>query len=237
MSKKSIFTIMMIAAAGMISGQEADIEIDRGIQAFYQAEFEQSIQILQNVLNRDTLEKSDLFRIHLYIAFSKYRLGYLVENITMHLRLAAQARPDTVLDSAKFPPDLTDRYDSVRGETVGSLLVTSHPDSASIVLLDLETHEIEEHVTPYRLYGIERKRYSIVVSKQGWKAFTGAATLQPSKSEILNVTLKASKPAVLKKYWPYGAGILVAGVLVLAQFVDTDSDNEKKSLPLPPDRP
>lgn len=228
---------MLIFVISTLFGQQADSTIEYGIQKFYQAEFEQSIDTLQSILVRKPLNQDQLFKTHLFIAFSKYRLDYIHDNIDMHLRQAVEAKPDTTLDRHKFPPDLYQRYVSIRNKTLGSCFITSNPDNASLIVVDLGTKRMREYTIPVLIYGKHSTKYSLLISKDNRKAHTETITIRSGKSDTLNISLEKDDSSLLQRFWPYGAGVLLTGIFIIVQLNDSDSNNDKKSIPLPPDRP
>ena len=234
---KAVNTIFILGIIiSSVFGQSAEIE--KGIQAFYQAEFEKSIQILQTALSEHSLQNPQLFQTHIYIAFSKYRLDYIPENIEMHIEQAILAYPDTALEKDKIPPDLFQLFSRVRNRMIGSVYVTSKPDSASLVLLNLQNNDIMEYTTPVLLSRMQSAEYSMVVSQKDWKAHAERLVINPGESDTVHVVLQKSEKSFFHKYWPYGAGLLLSGLFLYNQISETDSDqSENPSLPLPPDRP
>lgn len=234
MNKLNILLFLFTFLSYPVFAEIVQEKIQTGIGKFYNAEFQESIQILQDVLGEESLQPTELHRVHLFIAFSKIRLDYVQENINIHLREAIRALPEKKLDPEKYPPDLYETYQDVRNNLVGMFYVDSNPSNASLVSVNMKTDELQEQTTPFCFTILKDTQYSLIVSKTGWQAESRTIHISPGQSDSLLVSLSSAKESFFKRYWPYGAGIVLSGILIYSQL---NKDDSQPDLPLPPERP
>ncbi len=230
--------IWLISCSYVWAAPIENANVQQGINEFFSAQFEQAVQTLQNALSEEDLNQSDFFAAHLYTAFAKIRLNYMEENINMHLREAVKASPHDSVDWSKIPPDLLERYHHIRQNVTGTLFVESVPSSASAVLVHLDSERIQSKKTPAQFENLFPGRYSLVISQQNYKAFTRTIDIKTGINDSITVSLEKAQKSLLQAYWPYGAGALVIGAVILSKtFGDEPSEEKIFNLPTPPKRP
>jgi len=230
--------VLLICCFSVTAAPIENAKVQQGINEFFSAQFDRAVQTLQDGLSEEELSQSDYFAAHLYTAFAKIRLNYMEENIHMHLREAVKASPEPPIDLSKLPPDLLQRYQTVRRNMTSTLLVESIPSSASAVLVHLDSERIQSKKTPAQFENLLQGQYSLVISQENYKAFTKTIDIRTGVNDSVAVSLEKAQKSLLREYWPYGAGALVVGAVILSRaFGDEPSEEKTFNLPAPPNRP
>lgn len=241
-SKPIIFVLIIIVCSNnsLQSQTIKNATVQKGLDDFYAAEFEQAIQTLEESLLEVDLQPDELFSAHVYIGFSKIRLGEDPNIIRSHFVNAIKSFPEMDLDESKIPPDLFRQYKAVRDQIMCTLIVYTNPENASAILIHPQNEKIENFHTPAEFTNMLEGTFQLLVSLDGYKAYTTVLELKPGQFDTLNITLLKKEKSFIQKYWPYGAGVLAATAAVL---VVTSNGKEKpaepadKNLPFPPGRP
>ncbi|MBN1480433.1 PEGA domain-containing protein [candidate division KSB1 bacterium] len=190
--------------------------VNRGIEAFFMANFDQAIQILQSAIIDHMLSEEERFYAHLYTGFSHIRQGDDFEIARSHFQQAITLDPRKDLDRTIIPPDLCDAYDAVRNSTLGCLFITSEPHNATVMLIEPKKNQIERQRTPAIYAHLPEKSYQILVTHEGYEIFSSRIEVLAGVSDTMHVTLTPKRKSLLGRYWPYGAGVLALSAVFVA---------------------
>jgi len=214
--------------------------VAKGIEAFYMADFEESIRILQNVVLNEPLGDEEQFYSYLFIGFSHIRLGSDNATVRLYFQQAVNVMPDKELDPLKIPPDLYDAFMSVKKSMLGTIVINSEPPGADVMLLEPMSSKINREVTPAIFPNLLEKSYQVLVTQNGYDTFSAQVDVRAGVSDTLNVILFEKEKSFFAKYWPYGAGALAATAAILVLTAGSGGENPPKpatTLPNPPARP
>jgi hypothetical protein len=214
--------------------------VAKGIEAFYAADFEESMRILQNAIINEPLGDEELFFAHLYVGFCHIRLGSDAATVRLYFQRAITLLPDRELDPMRIPPDLYDAFIAVKNSLLGAIIVHSDPLDATAILINPKGNKVDRKSTPALFRNLLENSYQVVVSKSGYDTFSTDARVSAGVSDTLNVTLLKRQKSFVAKYWPYGAGAIAAGAAIIAIISgggDEPSMKPPTTLPDPPARP
>ena len=144
-------------------------------------------------------------------------------------------RPDLVPDADQIPPDLFDTFINLRESLVGSLLILPEPEDASVILFNSRYGSRVSPMTPALFDDLLESSCQIVVAKEGYFTKSFEFMIQPGKSDTITVVLE-QKASYLRRFGPWGAGVLALGALWLSQQKESETEKEQ-SLPGPPGHP
>jgi len=236
-----VFAILGCSAKSLTAQVISNKTVQRGVEAFYMADFEAAKSLLQEAVIDAPLAGQDLFYAHLYIAFSNIRLERDLDAVRLHFLRAIKIKPDLELDPMKIPPDLYDRFAAVRRATISSIVIITQPPTASAVVIDPETEVVSNKPTPAIFRNVLEGTYQVLVSKEGFHTWARDVTVAAGVSDTLSITLLKKKKTFFAKAWPYGAGAVAAGAIIYAATQPrgrgTETPPMKPDLPGPPERP
>jgi hypothetical protein len=217
--------------------------VRNGIEAFYMADFEEAMRLLQEAIINEILSNEEEFYAHVYVGFCHIRHNSDVGSAQLYFQRAIQVDPDEQLDPKKIPPDLYNAFMSVKNSMLGTIIVASEPEGATAVLINPSTNDVKRGRTPETFSSLPTNVYQILVSKNGYETYSSTVNVQAGATDSVKVTLLENKSSFWLTYWPYGAGALAASAAVIA-IVSGGGDGDKappsatrETLPQPPQRP
>ena len=214
--------------------------VKKGIDAFYMADFEEAQRILQNAIINEFLSDDELFYAYLYVGFCHIRQESDAETVHLYFQRAAMTKPNMALDPMKIPPDLYDAFTAVGRAVLGNIVVLTEPLDASVILIEPSANQIGRKTTPAIFHNLLEGSYQVLVSKDGYDAWSKRIKLHAGATDTLNVVLvEKGEKSFFAKFWPYGAGALAATaiILVATNRGDDEPPASKPDLPYPPPRP
>ena len=235
-----VVVTICLTNAGM--GQElpkesAKNKLRQGIDMFYMAKFESSVRLLREALLEGTLGKSEQFDAYLHIGFSLIRQDEDPELIDRSFLEALNADPKKSLSSSKIPPDLLARFESVRTNTIGGIVVQSDPPNAATLLVSTEYDVELLDITPVVFENLLVGEYDLLVSKDTYKQEVISIIVKPGVIDTMLISLVKKPKPIYKRWWTWGGGIVLATALAIATSGDSDGKPlETKELPTPPNR-
>lgn len=237
---KFILILALFFSASFLMAQESahKLLLD-GIEAFYSARFEESIRILEQAIESDSLNNDELFSAHIYIAFSFLRQGVGQEIARHHFEQAIKVNPNAVLDQKIIPPDLYEQFEQVRQRLFGNLVVETEPPGASVILIDPVDGRVVNRTTPAlfdRLF--LQREYKLIVTKDGYVGVNRNVSVTASTTDSMRVILEKKK-TFFNRWWAWGSGLAIATAIVIFDMAGKEGTPESKSkeLPEPPKRP
>jgi len=247
-SKKNFLIVTLIIlvifngllANTAFSQKKAQQRVLEGVSLFWEAKFEDAIEVLQEAIAHNALSKDELFSAHLYIGFSLLRLDGQPELIKQTFRQAVKANPQLKLDSFKIPPDLLNKFEEVRKGMICSFYITSDPIGAEIIGLSPEKEIKFKGLTPHFFEDLLVGTYDVIILKKEYQQKMWRASLSPAVVDTLDITLELKKKSFFKKWLPWVAGGGVVAASVVAIVSSKESSKTKpglQDLPMPPDRP
>jgi len=237
--KISFVPILLLLVSSVSLAQKSPHQsLINGIDAFYEARFEDAVKILEQAIETDSLSQNELFSAHIYIAFSLIRQNIGQDMAQRHLEEAVRVLPTAILDDKLIPPDLYQRFQAVRQSLLGSLTVETIPPGASAILVDQTHGRVIGKSTPAFFNGLVSGDYSLVLSKDGYKEQNLTVTVTPGKTDSLSILLEQKK-SFFTRWWAWGAGLAIAAAVVVSDVVSGGEPAKEKSqeLPEPPKRP
>jgi hypothetical protein len=239
-----LLVIVLVFQSLESSGQAiSQANVERGIELFYMAQFDEAAQILQSAVISGTLSKSDLFSAHLYIAFCRIRQNADAGTIHLNFLAAIKADPSRELDAVKTPPDLCEQFTDVRRSVLGDVMVISDPPGASVILMEPKAGTFVNNYTPVLFPNLFDGDYQLIIAKDGFLSQTQAISVMPGKVDTVLITLDKKKSVFdkINKRWLAigGGGVLLTTAIVALLPGDNQGSKPKKypDLPLPPGRP
>jgi len=236
--KKLLWLLLMLA--GTIGyGQSVKVDrVQKGVEAFYQAEFEAAQTIMRRALSDPTLPASDRFDAHLYYAFSLIRLNGQPDSIRSHLQQAVAIDPGRELNTHLIPPDLYEQYHFVRQANMGSLWIESDPSAAIAVCYDRRSGKSVSMNTPAAFLNLNAGEFDFLLHAPGHDDLQTVIQVHAGRTDTLFFQLgKLSKPWY-RSWWALGGG---GASILLAWFIfnreDDTGGKDHSELPLPPSRP
>lgn len=228
-----------IAAFGQEQPEEVAIsKLRQGIDLFYMAKFESAVRFLREVLLEGTLSKSERFDAYVYIGFSLIRQNEAPELVDKSFIEALNADPQKSLNRFKIPPDLLARFELVKANTMGGIVLQSDPPDAAALLVntdyDVELFEITPVVFDNLLVG----EYDLLVAKNTFKQQVTSVVIRPGVVDTLLITLVKKPKPIYKRWWTWGGGLAIATALAIATSGGGEGEPpESSDLPPPPKRP
>ncbi|MBD3289893.1 hypothetical protein GF337_13890 [candidate division KSB1 bacterium] len=235
-----VIVLSILSPYTIFSQEKSQQKLMQGVNHFWQAEFEDAIEVLKQAIALNTLKSEQLFSAYLYIGFSRVRMNNDPELIDEAFRHAVLANPQLKLDPSKIPPDLLNRFHEIRGSMLGSLYVNSDPVGADISGFSSEEKVKFRGRTPRLFENLLVGTYDVSISKAGYQEKKLSVSLTSSKLDILNIELTPEKKPFFKNWWTWAAGGgLVAGsvIAIISLSESTPEQPESSDLPEPPDRP
>ncbi|MBN2011654.1 PEGA domain-containing protein [candidate division KSB1 bacterium] len=234
-----LLSVMNLSNDGLAQGKQ-NSGVMEGVQLFWKADFDKAIAELQNTITNNALSRDDIFSAYVYIGFSHARAGHSSELIENAFRKAVEINPTLKLDTGKIPPDLVKRFDGVRNEMIGSVYITSVPENATIIVYDSRNRVQYQGNTPQLVAPLLTGIYDIRLNKKGYLETPWTATVFPSTTDTIRVTLQQKHMPFYKKWWTWTAagGIALASAYAILSEEDTASEQPGNTdLPVPPNRP
>ena len=212
----------------------------KGIQLFWNARFDESIEVLQEAISLDSLDQDELSSAYLYTGFSLVRLGGQSELINQNFRQAIKTNSRLELDSFKIPPDLLNRFDKIRKEMIASVYITSNPIDAKVIGYS-ENKEIKfQGETPFLSEDLLAETYEILLLKKDYQEKKLIVNLSPAAVDTFDITLKSNEKPFYKKWWTWvGEGVAIASIFAIVSTKKSSKTQAMHSsdLPMPPDHP
>jgi hypothetical protein len=238
----TLLSLLMFVAGSTapLQAQEVtDPNVLKGIDLFYSARFEESVEILQQaVIDNVNLTGDDRFAAFLYLGFCRIRQNADDELITMHLTEAIRIDPDIQLDAEKIPPDLFERFLSIRPKVLGGLIIVTDPPAASILLVEPGSNRIRNEYAPTAFHNLFEGSYELFVAKEDYETEISTVQIKAGVTDTLVFRLAKNKKPIYKRWWAWGGG-LVTGYLIY-ELLDRDEGEKPRpssDLPAPPQRP
>jgi len=235
--------LLVVAIAFTTFAQEqpqspAQSKLNKGIEMFYMAQFESAIRFLREALLDGTLSNSEQFDAYVYIGFSLIRQNENQELVDKSFIEAIKAAPQKTLSPLKVPPDLLTRFQSVKANMRGDIVVESDPADAVVLLVnpdyDVEMAEIAPAVFDNLLVG----QYGLLVSKEQYQQKIFKVINNPGMVDTIRVTLEKKSQPFYKRWWAWGSGLAIATAIAIATSGrEEDKPPETSDLPAPPERP
>ncbi|MBN1465206.1 hypothetical protein JXA02_05550 [candidate division KSB1 bacterium] len=214
--------------------------VAKGIEAFYNADFEESMRILQHTILNEPLGDEEQYYSYLYVAFCHIRLGSDSTVVRLYFQRAITILPDMELDPMRIPPDLYDAFVAVKKSLLGTLIVHSDPLDAIAMLIEPSTSKVDRKSTPAVFRNLLDSSYQVMVTKDGYDAFAADIIVRAGAMDTLNVVLLKKEKSFLARYWPYGVGAIAATAAIFAITAGGDEGPPSQpptTLPVPPARP
>lgn len=233
-----IVTLLFIFAIQSLSQNITSDKVLAGIKLFYEARFDESTKILRQLVEEKSITGEDLFAANLYTAFSLIRQEASPDLVQEYFSNAIYVNPQIPVDNSRIPPDLYEEYLNARLATLGTLVVRSEPSAASILMYHQSSDQILRRNTPLDLRDLMIGSYELVIAKEGYLPQTAKIELKPNQSDTLFILLEEKESSLVKKYWPWAGGFVVATSVLLSRLFDRDEEATKETtLPAPPARP
>lgn len=239
-----IFILLVCLLAMPLLPQNISQEVVKsGIEAFYMADFEEAMRLLQSAIINDILSDEEAFYAHLYVGFCHIRHNSDMGSAQLYFQRAIHIDPTEELDPTKIPPDLYNAFVSVKNAMLGTVIIISDPSDASVVLINPSTNDVKRGHTPQTFSNLPTNVYQILVSKNGYEIYSSSVDVQAGSADSVNVTLLETENSFFLKYWPYGAGAIVASAAILAITSGGGHGDKppasvtRETLPGPPQRP
>ena len=233
-----ILLFCFILNSSSLSQSITDNGVLNGANFFYEARFDESIEILQTLIEEQNITGENLFAANLYTAFGLIRKDAHPDTVRKYFVQAINVNPKIEVDNSRIPPDLYEQYLNVRLSILGALVIRSGPSSASILMYHQDSDRIIRHYTPIDLDDLIVGSYELVIAKDGYLPKTAMVELKPNQSDTLYITLEEKEVPLIKKYWPWAGGFVVATSVILSRLFDRETEGpEEASLPAPPPRP
>ena len=242
MTRRYVTIVLLFCLAIPAFSQNISHEfVKKGIEAFYEADFEEAMRLLQSAIINEPLGDEEQFYAHLYVGFCHIRMGSGMNSVQLYFQKAITILPQEELDPIKIPPDLYNAFVSMKRRELGTIIVHSEPLDANVMLIEPATSRVDRKKSPAHFDNLRPASYQVLVSKSGYDTFSSIVDVQPGGYDTLNVILFEGHKSFFAKYWAYGAGALVATAAIFA--ITTGGGDEPPPakppvvLPDPPDRP
>lgn len=216
-------------------------QLNQGKTFFWEAKFDQSLQALRQVIRIPDATTEHLLEAYLYIGFALTRQNASNSEVEAAFEQAIMLDPTRELDEEVIPPDLTDRFNSVRDELVGCLYITSEP--RGVKLMVVQEDSVLYHVpSPTVLCELADEDYQLLATKDGFEEHLYPLELIAGETDTLFVTLAqglTSDKKGKKKVWGWvvrGSIAAATATVLYMTFVEGSGDG-LADLPGPPDRP
>lgn len=246
MSSKTIkYSILLaIFVATSAFAQDTAVEkLNKGKRYFWEARFDQAVASLTEVTQMQNISSKLRFDAYLHLGFVLTRQDAPNSEIDAAFEQAVRSNPEIQLDETVIPPDLSERFNSVRDQMVGCVYVTAdHPD-VNIIAVKGDTILFSD-TSPTKICNLAGQTYQLFLTERGYKEEFKLVTFTAGVTDTLFVTLT---PKVLVEVgggsgtwkWVAGGGILAGAVAVLYTTVLSKGDEGGGStaLPVPPVRP
>jgi hypothetical protein len=236
--KKPCFILLLLLVARLFGQTPSNELVQKGLNAFYQAEFEQAQRIMKTALIDKTLSLSDRFDAHLYSAFSLIRQVGHPDSIRSHFVKAVSIDPSRELNTNLIPPDLYEQYVFVRQATMGGMLIDCKPAQVIAICYDSRTGKSVSMSTPASFINLVAGEYQVVLSAPGYRDLQTRIQVHAGRTDSVSFQLSRLSRPWYKTWWVWGGGGTCA---LLAWFVFHGKESEEartdSDLPIPPQRP
>ena len=233
-----ILAIFGIANARVLSQDSTESALSQGIAYFYNANFEMAIQQIRSALESDSLAGSEQFTANIYLAFSLIRQQADDEEAETCFERAIAAQPDAGLDARIIPPDLYDRFQTVRRRSLGGIYIDSDPLYSRAVVIDTTGQRFKEQVTPAIFDNLFAGSYYVMVEREKYDDYIDLVNITAGEIDTLFVALKEKKKPFFNNWWAWGSGFAVAAILFMVDWGGEDQPAKtSQELPVPPERP
>jgi len=212
----------------------------KGVQLFWNAQFEEAIDVLRETIAYEKLSKDELFSAYLYLGFSFIRSNTQPGLVDQIFRQAVKANPQLKLDPFKIPPDLLTRFEKVRNNLVRSFYITSQPSEAEVLVYGVDKKILFRGATPQQLTEILSGTYEIRMKKKNYHDEIFQVDFSATTADTLNVILKLKDVPLHKKWWTWAAGGGVVLATIAALIIENEAISKQPAssdLPMPPARP
>jgi len=211
-----------------------------GVQLFWNAKFDEAIEVLREAIALNTLNQDELFSAYLYLGFSLVRLGGQSEVIDQTFHQAVKANPRLKLDTFKIPPDLLNRFEQIRKSMIGSVYITSIPTGAKVIGYNQEKEIKFQGETPFLFEDLLVETYDILILKKEYQEKIWRVNLSPAVLDTFDVTLILNKKPFYKKWWTWaGGGAVIVSIFTIVSTKESSKTQviNSSDLPIPPDHP
>jgi hypothetical protein len=238
----SLFSILcVLVLINLLSAQQSRYspKVEKGLELFYQAEFDRAVDVLGEVLDNPLATQADLFMARVYTAFTLIRSGVESAVVDQMLQTAIRANPGQSLDPMRTPPDLFKRFNSIRRSMMGDIVIKTEPADANVVLIDPEVGSKVSLTHPAVFSDLVNDQYQIAVTRKGYAEKVLQVEVTGGKPDTLFVSLQ-KQTVNWMRYAPWAGGAVLLGTLLATQLGggDDDSDTPPSAvLPSPPNRP
>jgi len=220
--------------------EKAQQKVLEGVQLFWNAKFDEAIEVLREAITLNTLHQDELFSAYLYMGFSLVRLGGQSEAVDQTFRQAVKANPRLKLDSFKIPPDLLNRFEQLRKSMIGSVYITSNPTGAEVIGYTREKEIKFQGETPFLFDDLLVETYDILILKKDYQEKIWRVNLLPAVVDSFDITLRINEKPFYKKWWTWaGGGVVIASIITIVSTKESSKTQVMHSsdLPMPPDHP
>ncbi|UCF05138.1 MAG: PEGA domain-containing protein [bacterium] len=169
-------------------------------------EFNEAIQLLNNIINQYSESDDILKRAYNHIVFT-FLLMKEDASAIAQAREGLEQFADLVADPVEFPPRVNEIYNQLRSEMFGTLEITK-PGDCRVFLGEEFKGE-----TPLKLDLIRIGSYELMVTKSGYYDYKETIRIDPSGKHILEVSMDRRRN---KRWWFYRIGPAVAAGIILA---------------------
>jgi hypothetical protein len=241
-NRLTLFLIVFVLALTSISGSQesSSSRVEKGIELFYQAEFDRALDVLGTVLDNPLATQSDLFMARVYTAFTLIRSGVESAIVDQMLQTAIRSNPEQSLDPMRTPPDLFKRFNTLRQSMMGDIVVKTAPADANVVLVDPEVGSKVSLTDPAVFSDLVNDQYQIAVTRKGYTEKILQVEVVGGKADTLFVSLEKQSVNWMR-YAPWAGGAVLLGTLLATQLGGGGDDDPgippSEVLPLPPNRP
>ena len=140
---------------------------EEGKKAFYNAEFQKAIDILENyrtqLENLPTLPKDKLIETYLILAQSYIGLNK-IDKAKIFFQKAIYLSPELELDESLYSPRVLDIFDRAKKEIIGSIYINTTPENAKVYINNKYVG-----LTPYQNNNIIIGKYLVFIQKENYK--------------------------------------------------------------------
>jgi hypothetical protein len=230
--------LLLAAQFAAYSQTPAGDQVRRGKQAFYEAEFEQTLTLMQLALTDSNLARADKFDANLYRAFALIRQNSPADSVRSYLIRAVTVDPGRELDANLMPPDLYEPFMFARQSTMGGVCILTEPDSAIAICYDRRIGKSVSLNTPASFHNLVSGEYELLVHATGYRDFHQALLVKSGKIDSIAVRLARLSKPWYKTWWAMGgAGACAVLAWVVFHGDSTEPLQKESDLPIPPSRP
>ena len=234
----TIFSIIFTTTMPAAYGQELHPNVETGIQAYYEAQFDKALTILTDVILSGELDQTSHFEAQKYIAFTLVRKNEPDHIVARAFDDCVRIDPTRTLDVFKTPPVLLAKFNDARTRLLGSLHIISAPEHAQIHGIHDRTKNEISGTTPLFFDALLAGSYTVTLTLEKYKDKTVSFDVRPASTDTVRIDLLPESTSFLKKWWVWTGGGVVAAATVAAILISQKESKPKESgLPYPPVRP